>query len=757
MQDTWGQRLTHGRRAILLTSVSAMMSLGMPAVCFAQATSENQNAQSSAGDAPGIQDIVVTAAKRSENLRDVPAAISALSGADLSAKGISNALQLQFAVPGVSIGDDVFGGANVVTRGVGSVNLFPGGDPGVPIHIDGHYIQSTAFVLRDFLDVNRVEVLRGPQGTLYGRNAVGGSINVVTNRPTSDFEGALGVGIGNYGKRLVDGFISGPLADGLNFRIAGATEKRDGYVTNLSRLGAQDIQNSDYASIRGALAFEPNSAINLDLSGYYFRDVGNTAAAVVVTPYPTSTIPGFFNHFADLGVTGINPTTLNPWMVSNNSPYSGSHPYDKAAGASLDIGVDVGFADMKSLSSYNWNRKRIQIDLDGSDLVTQDEEDTTEYKTFTQEIQLVSKPNSRVKWIIGGFYYNERSSQHNDLTFDNFFSAVGPVSKFVIDAHVKARSLGVFGQVTYPITNSFEIVAGGRYNSDRKSLLSTLFSPDIGAVLNGGPAPAVDGSRSWQRANYKAGLNFKTDGGTLLYVSFSTGYKSGGFNLLQASPYNPERVNAIEAGLKAVLLDNRLSFNGAVFHYDYRDKQERTRDGFGVINLINAAKAKIEGAEVEVTFRPISSFQIDGSLAYLNAKYSDFSAVDENLLPVNYKGNYVTASPKLKGHLGIQYSFDLGAKGELRARADGSWVDGSYSNYLNRARDLLGGYGRYDARLTWVARSNLWQIEAYVRNLTNGNDLANSFEVGAVAGLPTPEYGQYLPPRTYGVKITRRF
>jgi len=708
-------------------------------------------------DSDGVPEIIVTASKRSESLKDVPAAISALTGDDLHAKGISNPLQLQFAVPGLSIGDDLFGGADVVIRGVGSVNLFPGGDPGVPVHIDGHYMQSTAYVLRDFLDVNRVEVLRGPQGTLYGRNAIGGSINIVTNQPTDAFEGALGVGIGNYGKRVIDGFISGPLADGLNFRIAGATEKRDGYIKNLSNLGAQQIENADYSTLRGTLSFKPNSSVKVDLSAYYYRDVADGTAAVVISPYPTATLPGFYNHFADRGVTGTNPSSRDPWVVSNNAPYSSVSPFDKAAGVSLDVSIDVGLAEFKSLSSYNWNKKVSEIDIDGSDLITQDEKDTSQYKTFTQEIQLISKPSSPIKWIVGGFYYHESSTQNNDLTFDNFFAANGPLSKFVIDAGVKARSLGAFGQVSAPITKNLEIVAGARYNDDHKSAINTLFSPDIGAVSNGGPVQSVNAAKSWNRANYKVGLNYKTDGGSLLYVSYSTGYKSGGFNLLQTSAYNPEELKALEGGVKTSLMGNTLNFNGSVFYYDYRNKQELARDSFGIISLINAAKVRTYGAEAEVVFRPARVIQIDGSLAYLDSKYGNFPAFDVNSAPVNYKGNLVTLSPRWKGHLGVQLNIGLGAAGKIRARADGAWVDSSYSNYLNRSLDYLGGYGRYDARLTWNDNSSRWQVEGYVQNLTNGNHLANSFQTGQVAGIPAPMYGQFLPPRTYGVKVTRKF
>lgn len=751
VDESKGKNMNTNTRKTLLAGMVGLFAAGGMTTAVAQGqVGESAMAQNV------LDEIIITAQKREQNLQDVSLAVSAFTGDELDNKGIDSGADLQFLVPSLTIGPSPWGPAQVTLRGVGAENVFPGGDPGVPIHIDGHYIQASSYILQDFLDVERVEVLRGPQGTLYGRNAIGGSVNIITKRPTDTFEGYASVDVGNYNKRLFQAVVSGPLSDNVRGRLVASNEKRDGFIENLSSIGAQDLANSDYTSVRGSLEIDLTDNIQVFASAYYFDDSANSTVAILAQDYPAYA-DFIVDPYVALGVSG-NISASDPRKVTLSNP--SDDVYDKAKGVSLDLDWDLGDMIFRSLSSYNESDKRIQVDLSGSDVVINEEDDTHIYETFSQEFQLISGEDSKAQWILEAFFYDENSNVLQQLELNNLFDITGPLDPIVIPVEIDASSLGVFGQVDYPITDQLSVIAGLRYNKDKKDVFSGLFIPAFGLVAeDGGPITTSDESDEWSKSTGKIGLNYQLSDDLLLYVSYSNGYKSGGYNLTQADSYAPETVEAFEAGMKSVWFESRIQTNVSAYYYDYTNKQEFTRDPIvGTTNLINSGKASVYGIEAEMSARITEGLSIDSSISYTEAEYDEFFSEDESAPELGFQdlaGNQLPRIPEWKAYLGVQYQWLLEDNGELIFRVDSSWSDKQYSTYFNRSRDELGGYNRTNMRIAWESATGEWEAELYGLNLDDDNDKSNHFHAGGLVGFAV--WTQYLSPRTYGLKVTRNF
>ena len=730
------------KRKTLLAGLVGLFAAGGMTQAVAQG-GESATSQSA------IDEIIVTAQKREQSLQDTALAITAITGEGLAARGIESGIDLQFSVPGLTIGESSVGPAQVTIRGVGMEQVFLGGDPGVPIHIDGHYVQDTTYILQDFLDVERVEVLRGPQGTLYGRNAIGGNINIVTKRPTEEFEAEIGIDVGNYDKRLAQGVVSGSLADGLRGRFTISDEKRDGYIENISQLGGQDFKNSDYTSVRGLVEYDLADDVLVTFGGYYFENFGNTAVGRFVSEYPTDMLPGFVNYYA-LNNAGSNPTLIDPRKISSNVS---DDVFSRARGGSVDVEWDLGEMTFRSLSSYNNSKSLLFIEGDGSDVVALHDEVRRTHETFSQEFQLLSDIDSELTWIFGLFYYDERSGGSEIFDWDNFFVADGSKSVLDIFYDFDSTALGVFGQIEHTITDKLTIVGGLRYNKDEKSYLGELFIPDFALTI------ISDEDDQWDKITGKIGLNYHIDDDVMLYASYSTGYKSGGFNLQPS--YEPETVETLETGAKGLFFDNKVQFSLNWFYSDYSDKQDFKRDPtIGLAQITNAASATVWGLELEGVARPLPGLMIDASIAFLNAEYDEF-ATQDNINPQlgtqDLSGNKLPRSPEWKFYLGLQYEWILNT-GRLAARVDAVWVDEQFSaNFNRRDRDLIDSYHRTNAQLTWESNNDLWLASLYVQNIEDDDVVANLFDGGELGGLPVSISGQFFAPRTYGLKLTRQF
>ncbi len=583
-----GKSMNIKHRKSLLATLVGLFAAGGAATATAQ-----DEMQESARAQNVLDEIIVTAQKREQNLQDVGLAISAITGEGLAKRGIDSPMDLQYSIPSLSLGSTVVGNAQVTIRGVGVENIVVGGDPGVPLHMDGHYLQSSAFMLHDLLDIERVEILRGPQGTLYGRNAIGGSINIISNRPTDELTGKASLAIGNYGRHLFQGVISGSVHDNVRARLAVADEKRDGYIENVSDLGGEDLGSSNYTNIRSSFEFDVSDNVEVFLSGYYYKNTGNGVSERWLGDYPSDTfLDGQINYY-ELNNAGSNITLSDPRKVRVNDV--DGEIVDKAEGVSVDIDWDMGGFTFRSLTAYNKNRHADAIDSDASDVVNLNQIDFNQHETYTQEFQLVSADREDFNWILGAFYYDETGAYEEFFDWDNLFEVGG--DKFVAEfgRNVESKSIGLFGQFEYALTDRSELIFGLRYDHDEKDYSGFILIPLFGLETPEGSPIVVPFKDDWENVSGKIGINFHLNEDVLLYGSFATGYKAGGYN--DTSPaYDPETVEAFELGLKGGWFDNKVQGNVSLFHYDYKDKQEFKRDDtIGLSAIVNAAEATING------------------------------------------------------------------------------------------------------------------------------------------------------------------
>jgi iron complex outermembrane receptor protein len=755
------------KRTLFAASSIASLTLvlgGAPA--FAQASKSDKSND-------GLEEIIVTAQRRVENAQDVPIAMSVFSAESLENRGVSNPQDLQETVPNLSIGEqtNLGGAAKVTLRGVGSENYGPGGDPGVPIHINGHYTQSTAYIFRDMLDVQRVEVQRGPQGTLYGRNAVGGNVNIITRRPTENFEGSVGLEAGNYNRYMAQGVVSGPISSGIRARLVAARAKRDGYVEELGV--GKDRDSVDYVSVRGALEVDLAENLQTYINAYYFRDKGN-------------------NYTRRIDRDPNNLANTEPFKIRSNTPNEND---DRSKGASIDFTWDLGGVQFKSLSAYDRTRSSGLYDLDGNAVRLASFGVGISTNVLTQEFELLSDGDGPLKWVLGAFYFKEKSRELRTNNIDRFDTdgdgltgLQNDLDQPLVVQYSKtrnyAKSWAVFGQADYDASDKFQLVAGLRYTHDNKKYFSgadtVLSDGSTRRVPTGGGRfstfPLLNqvffdnlAGKSWSEVTWKLGTNYHVNEDALLYASYSRGYKAGGFAARQGSSYNPETVDAFEVGLKGQWAENRVQTNLSLFYYDYKDKQElqffppNAQFPNGGLQLINATNATSYGAELEIQAKVTKAFRIDTSLSYLNATYGKFIVRDVQFPALGFQdlaGNKLPLAPEMKFNFGAQYNVPLGGNsGELMFRADYSWTGEQFGNALNRdgrnlpaTGDQIPEYSLINGRIQWTSSNEKMQVALFVRNLLDKYAISNSF----VNGLNEVVQSN-LKPRTFGLKINYNF
>tara|TARA_R110002051_G_scaffold159524_2_gene230845 strand:+ start:616 stop:2955 length:2340 start_codon:yes stop_codon:yes gene_type:complete len=761
-----GYFIKSGRTA-LLGSAAAILVLSHAGAALAQESDEEE---------PGLklEEVIVTATKSSRNVQDVPLSITALSAEALSVRGIANSDDLQRIVPGLVVtntGNNAGSGfgSNMAIRGVSTPNSTPGGDPGVPVYIDGHYIQASSFALRDMLDIQRVEALRGPQGVLKGRNASGGSIELITARPSDEFGGNVSVDIGSYDRRETRLVLSGPLTDKLRVRAAISDEVSDGYIENISPVAPRkDLMYDDSTSLRLSAEYDVADNLELFVSGYWYEDTGSSTVYTVTGEFDRTS-----PYYVTLPADYVNPTELDPYKSRADSPHE---DYDFGQGVSLDLTWDVGGITVKSLNAYNESRSELILDLDMTDAVpTVEWGNFVDYETVSSELQFISDNSSALKWVGGVFYYSEKS------TTETFFDADPAIfaARFteINDPlpTLESKALGVFANIDYDVTDKLELVLGGRYSYDDKSMIRGLTRTYGGTVLTD-TSGVTDLQKDWKKFTYRAGLNYHVSDDVMLFGSYSQGYRAGGFNAFafQELSYEPESIDALEVGIKSHWLDDRIELNVSAFSNDYTDKQETVskviRDENGeevdfVTSIQNSSTATVRGVELEFLALVSENLSVDAVVGYLDATYGELTAVDGDrpqLGEFDLAGNTLPLASDWKYNLGIQYKIPLRDDlGSLSFRGDYSYVSEYFTSYFNRSlattapyADNVPAHDNINARLIWADPDATWQADLYVQNLADSADLTHQNPTYHNAGL---NFVVYTRPRTFGARLTHRF
>lgn len=696
------------------------------------AQEERDNAQP-ARRGPGIGDIIVTATRREERLQDVPAAVTAVTGDALAGAGLSTVRELTQVIPGF-IGSRNMGVFQPVVRGVGSTGISIGDEPNIATYIDGVYQPESGANWIDLVEVERVEVLRGPQGTTFGRNATGGLINVITPDPSFSFRGkaSLRVGrmresAGDYDARL---YVTGPVSDGAAVDLAALFRRNDGYLTDLVRGGALGDQR--VIDLRSKLLVQLADNVEVVFTGEFFDQESTTNSP---QPLDGNTIGRRFP-----GV--IVPT--EPWHVSlTEIPTLDLTRWN----AAMHLRADLGTVNLEATSGFMNLRWYQETDSDASNLPLGNFPAFFAVESGSQEIKLSSAMPGRFQWLVGGYFY--QFGGRSELIPQRAATPNDPLLGPLIEPELSGRSFAGFAEGTYEIANGFYVTLGGRWTTEKRWFTQVV----QGRVF------VDDASASSDNFDYKIGLRYQITPETNIYATYSTAFKSGVFNMAGISdqPVRPEDIKAIEGGVKSDPLD-WLRLNLAVYYYDYTDLQLQARDTDSPNYILqNAANAEIYGGELETIISPDPSLRLRGALAYTHARYKDFPGAQgfipqpnggNLVVPVDASGNVMTRAPEWSGSIGVDYERELG-RGYLGLNANVSWSTKIFYDYLNNF--VQPSYALVNGSISWMPESENWSVSLWATNITN-EAVLQTVRPGAFS-----TDGFYEQPRRIGASFEVQF
>jgi iron complex outermembrane receptor protein len=754
-------------RARLMTAaaiaVPALLS-AQPANAQSSGNAEPSTAINRAEPASGLSEIIVTAQRRAENLQDVPIAVSAVTADMLAQSGVDTSRDLPQIVPSVQLTRSGPSGLFFI-RGVGTTNAAAGEEGANAFYVDGVYLGDLSQTINNFNSIERVEVLKGPQGTLFGRNATGGLIHIITREPGQEARLDGKIGYSNYSTVDAQVYAAVPISDTISADVALTSKyQRDGWGRNLTR----DTKNgiNEYRGIRSKLVARPLDTLKLTLSGDYFSSADNL---------------GLGWRLAD-GTVGTGGT-VGPGGHDTTANHDALTKL-RLWGVSLTGALDLGFADLTSITALRRTSNNSRFDVDGGPLNLVNIEYLAKGRTFQQELRLASTSSGPLTWQAGLFYLYSRASTDQNQNGDAF--AAQSLREIDIISSLTTRSYAAFGELTYAITPTTTVTGGLRYTQDVRDFDGTQ-TPTLltGAVL---PTTTVLSRLKYSEFTYRAALRQELAEDVSLYASINRGFKAGTYSLQSPTspPVNPQFIMAYEAGIKSELLDRRLRLNVSAYHYDIDDYQVRSAAAAnpGANILLNAATVKVDGLEAEFEALIVDGFRVFGGANLLRSKYQRFGGPDSDFqAPISYprpatcppslvgtadpgvllpgprtgglatcfgdvSGNYTPLASKFAASLGGSYTFDVGQTGSLRLSALYNYNSGYVFEPDNVARQasfhLLNGSIEYRP-------SEQVGIEFWASNLTDTEyvvqDLSTATGVTEVLA----------PPRTYGVNLKFNF
>lgn len=699
----------------------------------------------------GVEDIVVTAQKRSENLQDVPASITALNEKALELRQIGSLSDLQGQVPSLVVGN-LFGTNLITLRGI-STGLTSGtDDPSVATHVNGAYQPRSRSIDVAMVDLERVEVLAGPQGTLYGRNATGGAVNYVLRGPSDEFEGELTGRVGNYERYGVSGSVSGPLGDKVGIRVTGLYDNQRKGFTRVLNANAPKDRLEEYRVIggRAIVEFRPTERLTVSLEGMALNSKSSTA----FFPFAPSLDPAIR--------AASNPQSYEAHEVYTDVDAKLNSEYYQGIGTiNWEISDSVS---LKSISAYQDYNQLMVIDSDGSATAPfrGPTVQVTDSKTFTQEFNLnASLFDDRLKSLVGFFYFHDDV----DLTTNLQIFSTGTLGFHTFQ---KARSYSFFTDHTFSVTDSIRLIAGLRYNHDKKTALQSFaITRANGTVVTVLPPTTNDVAfDSWTP---RAGVQIDLAPDVMAYATYSRGFKSGGFasNVTAVNRYNPEKIEGGEVGIKSEFADGRVRLNVAGYYYDYSDLQVQSAalvNGVSVFQVRNAATSRIYGVEAQLQAVIADNLRLDVAGMLQSAKYTDFTTCNNTAFLgacgsaatstlVNVKGNWLNRAPDYTVNVGLEYDLNVGSAGKVTFRAE-SFFSGRVF-YDEFATPLLSQkpYSLQNAFISYSPDNESFTLRAFIKNIGNTDYKTSAFfQTSAFQ-----QTGTWGTPRTFGAEATVRF
>ena len=731
--------MTHFAPLLRFSPVALAIAMLAPWSAHAQ---QDQPAQtgSGSGQVPSaatiLESVEVTALKTRNRLQDVPASVTALTADDLARAGLVNSADLQQRVPGLSLSS---GGreTNLAIRGVSNNVRSIGADPSNAVHLDGVYLPRSSMALTELFDLQRVEVLKGPEGTLYGRNATGGAINVVTRKPNANPSAEGFVGSGSLGLRRTQVAVGGG-TDDVSGRLAVAYTKDDGYTRNLST--GTGLDDNNFKAFRGQLRMALGGKSDITLLAQASEDKGTLGYGVSTDTAIKGPLYPYSLGDPDYRLTAADHRT-NARNIRLDSPVTSSRKTNvMAATVNWDLGP-VGFKSITGFTSFK-SGDRNDVDWTGAKLETQDT--TTDVNSTSQEFQLFSQGDGPLEWTAGVFLYRDKGTETLDWLLYGPLNCGVPGSCPFARQTVKSngRSEAVFGQMTYRFTSKWSGLLGARYNKDTKD----------GDATNRRSGANFIGDVSFSSFTPKAQLQWTPSKGLMAYAGVSKGFKSGGFNFGSAGieKFEPESIVAKEIGVRSTLMGGALSLNASAFNYDYTDLQLRTAvldavSGKFVVNVNNASKAKVQGLELSADMALGAGFGGGLSAAYIDSELLNYVSPSTKR---DLSGMPLPLTPKSSGSVWLDHKVAM-AGGQLRSHIEYNYRSSVvFPLTLDQTNNKGEAYGLVNASLRWSAPKDAWYLQAGVRNATD--KLYRTMRADYIWGGVVESYGA---PRTYELRL----
>ena len=765
-----------------LLATTVLVGLSVPATAFAQEAATSD--QTEATEDQGLGEIVVTAQRREESLQRAAVAVTAVGGEDLVNAGITETANLGRLVPSLVV-QPTGGTTSFFLRGVGTNSQNSFAENAVAFNFNGIYVGRPTAPAGVFYDLERVEVVKGPQGTLYGRNATGGAINVIPKKPVLGTFGGEGFfEYGNYDSKKSVVAVNIPFGDTVALRLAGQVVDRDGYISD----GYDDDKGEAF---RASLLIEPSDRWSMLLVADYYNQGGKGPGAVLL-PEARYTVPALEDRVSISDpraraairqlASGIfaPPFCGGPGNFVNSGcvalPGSDGFLDNEFVGVSATITGDMGFGTLTVVPAYRRSDVNVLTYVPGFAGTIRDVAEQTSF-----EARLASNEDQRLRYVLGVFYFGE-----NQVT-ENFFRQ-GNISTTRFTPRLSTESVAAFGQLTFDITDTLRLVAGGRYTKEDKEQLTSVASGGLPGPINPPLSVPFTGDLSFEKFTWKAGLEWDAGPQSLVYANVATGFKSGGFFVAQPpnNTFAPETLTAYTIGAKNRFFDNKLQLNIEAFYWDYNDQQitfvggVRTAGGIFAqgSTTVNAGKSRIYGAEFEARFAPSRNDLFSLNVQYLNGKYD--SLITANFSPtgapvttgcrtlgsrlanpgvngarfydIDCSGRPTVNSPEWALNLGYERTFELTGDLNLIFGARGNIESSRFMNSNFRPEERQGSFAMADAYATLEDRGG-WNITAFINNITDEEVLARA---GTRPILDFP-VATLRPPRTYGVRFGFNF
>jgi iron complex outermembrane receptor protein len=749
----------HIRRCRLRHSLMLATALCASPAARAQTTAPQAEEEA---EASALQDIVVTAQRRETRLQDTPIAITAITADALARQGVATVNDLAATVPNLTstTGPQGSSDANFFVRGVGQFDVIVTNDPGVGVYVDGVYLGRTVGAMLDSGDIERVEVLRGPQGTLFGRNTLGGAISVTSKAPElGSFGGSVRGLYGSRDRFEIDGSINAPLGDIAALRVYAFHREQEGFATRA--FDGVKFGRTDRSGARAQLLVQPTDRLSISLSADYSLDKSNPAPSVnlAIAPLP------FFPPDAGDDRSDDFYTVFN-----SNQPDARNEVY----GFTGTIAYELGDATLKSITAYRRLDGFSTSDPDGTGYRLYDQNVITDQEQFSQELQIAGSAfGDRLNYLVGGYYFRENADQVLELCFAPITPTptqrLNQCNTWTQGNDQTTTSYAVFGQASYNLTDQLSVTLGGRYTWDEKTIVSTQFFDfrPAGTPFNPTPgapppglrvvAPIVTGladDASFRQFTPKLGVEYKPSSEVLIFASYAKGFRSGGFNGRLIAPqttvptYAPDTNDSYELGFKADL-SRAIRLNATAFYSKYKGIQQTISDPAVQFRVANAGEAELYGFEAELTAAPARGFNLNAALGYT---FSEFQDVPAAVGPIN--GNRLPFSPEWTVALGASYDIRAGGDVTVTPRVDYRYQSRTFFSPFNLPFEQQAPYGLLSARLIVAGVAQGVTFQVYGENLTDQEYYTFGQNALGAQGVAYSYIGR---PREFGALVSLAF